>query len=149
MAGDSAPLTAHEAQATVRFCWFAFCGILIVLYLICGPLLGGADPSVYPWMSIPSIAVLVAFTAPGYFIRMQEYKRGWVGDAVTPEKYISGNISLLGLLLMAGAIGSFGTWIEGMNPLNAGMVFATLAVMGVNFPNGAAMTPTAMRFATP
>lgn len=85
----------------------AVVGAARLIELICQPIVAviavgwvifrGGQPLVEAlafWGAAVPIAAAVALPMIGYFLRMQAYKRHWVGQSITPWGYAKGNIAL-------------------------------------------------------
>jgi len=88
-----------------------------------------------------TVVVLVSAVPVGYVCRQQIYKRNWVGNVITPQGYLTGNIVLLALCEGVSMLGLVATLLNGSFwPTLAPSVIA-IGVQVINFPNGRAMHP--------
>ena len=93
------PITdPKQALVTVRIIWAAlamgmvtFAGIVIVLAQAPAEAAAPADDA-DPMFFYAACAMVVMAIPMGLFVRGQIFKRGWVGDVVTPQAYTTGNI---------------------------------------------------------
>ncbi len=88
--------TPQQALLTARIFWAA---MVIGLFIAGGVMIFVVQPrnnmrqsdSGDPFVYLPFLVYFVAVPV-GLFMRGQTFKRGWVGDVVTTEAYVSGNI---------------------------------------------------------
>lgn len=140
------PLPADRALMTTRLIWAAMLmGQVIFLFVIV--FLWSSSASFQPspdtaWvLFLVTVAVLVSAVPVGYVCRQQIYKRNWVGDVITPQGYLTGNVVLLALCEGVSMLGLVATLLNGsLWPTLAPSVIA-MAVQVINFPNGRAMNP--------
>ena len=93
-------------------------------------------------------ALMTAVALPmSLFVRAQVFKRGWVGDVVTPQAYFTGNMIAWAICEGAAFFGfaAMATSCEIMPGLIAPAVALTFLLL--LFPNGKAMMPTANPYA--
>lgn len=89
-----------------------------------------------------AIIALVLLVPIAYFIRNQIYKANWVGHAITPRGYLTGNIALFVIVEMVSIAALVGGIIanDDLRPL---IVFASaMGVLAINFPTGKPMRET-------
>lgn len=84
-------------------------------------------------------AAFVVFVPLAFFMRNQIYKANWVGHAITPRGYFTGNVVFY-LLLWLAAVTAFVGGVAGHDSLWALIVIGMIvAIMGFNFPTGQPM----------
>lgn len=149
---DEASSTPEGTLRVVRIIWGAMLiGIIVTGAVILGVMgpsgnEGDAEPDPNAGMfALIAAAITVPAIGMGLFVRSQTFKKGWVGDAVTPGAYSSGNIVAWAACEGPCIIGIVFAFItDSVLPLiPAAFAFATLVLL---FPNGKAMQPRAHEY---
>ncbi len=132
----------QRALLTGRIIWAAlFAGqviFLIVVTMMMGKMTGVA-PSVINSLHFSSVGFLVVAVPVAMFVRSQTYKKNWVGNRVTPQGYLRGNLILWAACEGASLLSLIVTMLAGtLMPFIIPSAFA-LAVLVVNYPSGGPM----------
>ena len=140
------PMPADKALMTTRLVWVAllmgqvmFLFVIVFLWSSSGAFQPSSDTA---WILFLVAVVMLVLAVPvGYVCRQQIYKRNWVGDVITPQGYLTGNVVLLALCEGVSMLGLVATLLNGsLWPMLVPSVIA-MTVQGINFPNGRAMNP--------
>ena len=129
----------QQTLQTLRLIWGAMLAGIVTVFVILTQVVGATPLGLFPYLSAGAWGVLVIGGVAGYFVRMEHYKSGWRGHAVTPEAYASGNIILFAFLEGGAMMGNIAAFIEGPRIANIAAVAVAVAVLVVNFPTGRAM----------
>lgn len=143
-------LLRERTTLTLRVFWGAMLAGLVLLFLLVLSLwskdaVPDSPPSVVRGLGYVVVIMLVTLVPLGYFIRNQQYKKHWRGDAIAPAGYLSGNLVLFVFCELIASVGLAATLIarsHGWQYLTAVPVLIAVVVLMVNFPNGRAMLPT-------
>ena len=144
---DPQPMSdPKQALVTVRIIWGAiamgmitFAGVVLVMILGSTP-----DESVAPTGQLLFYIAcgLTATAIPvGLFVRGQVFKRGWVGDVITPGAYTTGNIVAWACCEAPAIAGLVGCMIAGSLMPNVIPAVAAFVMHLLLWPNGRAMFP--------
>ncbi|QDU71932.1 hypothetical protein [Mucisphaera calidilacus] len=132
----------HEARASARKFWF-FCVVLAVSavwgFAWADQLLWSGDRT-NRFLVVASFG-LVALSAPvGALVRMQVFKRHWVGQAVTPMGFVRGTRVFL-LVELTGIVAAGGLMLFARPPVSVfwGYGLVALLVLAVGYPRGIPM----------
>lgn len=139
----SGPFSVRGALGIGRVIWvamlFSQAALLVVVLCTAGVPRHRQIGGVLLWFNMGLLLLLVPL---GYFIRAQIYKRHWVGRAIAPTGYLSGNLVLWACVEGAGLLGIANAFISGSCWPAAGPTAVAVAIHLVNYPNGLAMQPT-------
>lgn len=145
------PTPANRALTTTRLIWAAMLigqvmFLFVIVFLWSSNAAFGPSPDM-AWLLFQAAVVTLIVAVPvGYVCRQQVYKRNWVGDAIKPQGYLTGNVVLLALCEGVSMLGLVATLLNGsLWPTLAPSVIA-MAVQVINFPNGRAMQPAPATF---
>ena len=104
-----------------------------------------SDPAgggVAPITAIVALIALLGCALAGYVARQQAFKKGWTGNAVSPQAYLTGTLMLLAPLEAAGVVAVVMAIIEGQVFPSLTLAGLAIAVQAMNFPTGSAMDET-------
>ncbi len=138
-------MTPEKALISSRIMWAALVGgqviFLIVIIAMQGRLSGTPDPQMVATLHYISIGMVIAAVPVGMFIRSQMYKKFWVGNKVTPQGYLQGNLLLWAMCEGTSLFGLVVTMLaDGFWPWVVPSALA-MAVQVMNWPDGAPMRP--------
>jgi hypothetical protein len=136
-----------QALLTNRIIWaamamgmVAFAGVMIALARsqedVVAPV-GEADPMLF----YIACAMVVTAIPMGLFVRGQVFKRGWVGDVVTPQAYTAGNIIAWACCEAPAFFALITIFIDGRVVPNILPAAAAIVMHLLLWPNGRAMFP--------
>lgn len=134
-----------QALMTNRVIWAAmglgmvmFAGIMIALAQSREPVAvpgGEADPMLF----YIACAMVVAAIPMGLFVRGQVFKRGWVGEVVTPGAYTTGNIIAWACCEAPAFVALITIMLDGRIVPNIFPALAAIVMHLLLWPNGRAM----------
>ena len=133
-----------RALLTARVIWAALLAGQVILLIVVTMMMGkvtGVGPAVINSLHFSSVGFLILAVPAAMFVRNQTYKKNWVGNRVTPQGYLRGNLILWAACEGASLLSLIVTLLAGaLMPFVIPSAFS-LAVLVVNFPNGAPMNP--------
>jgi hypothetical protein len=88
-----------------------------------------------PWV------ILLCGVPGGLFARGEIFKRGWVGEVITPQAYIAGNIVAFAICEGAAFVALVFCLVDGRVGLHLSAAAAAVAMLVLLWPNGKAMVP--------
>lgn len=103
---------------------------------------GGPSGSTNVVVAGVALAVLLAGTFAGYFLRQQAFKTGWTGNAVSPQAFVKGMILLYAPVEGAGTIASVLAIVTGQAVPYLALTALAIAVLAINFPTVSPMDDT-------
>jgi hypothetical protein len=135
--------TPEQVLKTLRFLWIAMLlGQLILLGVVIAMGWNG-DGDFESVKVLYMAAVVMGLTAVpmASFIRMQIYKKNWVGNQVAPQGYFQGTLVSLAVIEAASFFAMVVVLIHGHVGPTISLPIALIAVFGMNYPNGKPMQP--------
>ncbi|MEX0774900.1 MAG: hypothetical protein WD042_04195 [Phycisphaeraceae bacterium] len=145
---SSMPTQTRGKLIGIRIIWLAMLmgevGFMAVIAVLIGNQSVQAEAELARLMLLISTGMLLTLVPLGYFIRSQIYKRHWVGDAVTAQGYVTGNIVLLALCEASAFAGLLGCMFGGSFWPGAVPVVLAMIVQVINYPTGSAMYNSAL-----
>ena len=114
----------------------------VVVYLILADRQGGgatptdADDS---RLLIVSLIAVILGGAIGYFLRMQAYKKRWVGNRIEREGYFAGNLFLFAFVEIGALVAVVCAYLADGSGRELMPLLVSLIMLALNFPNGRPM----------
>lgn len=90
-------------------------------------------------LMIVSLTAVIGTAALGYFLRMQAYKKHWVGSRIERAGYFTGNLLLLALIEAGALVAVVCAYLAGGVGQELMPLILSLILLALNFPNGRAM----------
>jgi hypothetical protein len=138
----------HHALAQARVVWAVFVAGVIAMTAIGVFMARAADPYEPHGdthadfiVLVVSIAAVIVLIPLGLFLRGQTFKRGWVGDAVTPSAYLGGCVVAWAMADAAAVFGVGGMIMSQRVMPNVLPTAVSLLLLIAMWPNGRAMFP--------
>jgi hypothetical protein len=113
----------------------------VIVYLILAGRQGGgaAASGSGQTLLIISIVAVIGSAALGYFLRMQAYKKHWVGSRIERAGYFTGNLLLFALIEAGALVAVVCAYLAGGVGQELMPLVLSLILLALNFPNGRPM----------
>lgn len=111
----------------------------VIVYLILAGQAGGSASGGGQTLMIVSLTAVIGTAALGYFLRMQAYKKHWVGSRIERAGYFTGNLLLLALIEAGALVAVVCAYLAGGVGQELMPLILSLILLALNFPNGRAM----------
>ncbi len=115
-------------------------GVVVYLILV-GRRAGGVTPTNPDdtRLLVVSLIAVILGGAVGYFLRMQAYKKRWVGNRIEREGYFAGNLFLFAFIEIGALVAVVCAYLSHGSGRELMPLVISLILLALNFPNGRPM----------